>query len=320
MKTPHKQITNFNEVIEILREYPLKKVAVSVAQSSSALEAVAKAFALGIAEPVLFGDENQIKKIIKEKDLELEEAHIHHFDNYLDAANAAAKFVGEGSAHMLMKGQIHSDDFLRTIIKRDHNLMHSGKILSHVFVLEAETLGRLLLVTDGAVNIEPDLEKKALIAANAIFLSHVLGVEKPNVAVLGAVELVNPKMPTTLEAAALSKMCERKQIKFGMIDGPYALDNAVSVRAAQVKKINHPMAGHADIILVPNLEVGNCLSKSFVYLAGGTIAGVVLGAKVPVILPSRADTPRSKLMGIALGVLISDMVEEKFVKLGKVHI
>lgn len=318
MSAPHKRIRDFNQLIEILREYPLKKVAVSVAQSASVLEAVSKAHSLGIAEPVLFGDKEQIVKIMDDISIKSDLMEICHYPDYLEAAKMAAKHVSQGNSDILMKGQIHSDDYLRSILKKDLNLLEEGQRLSHVFVLETTTMEKLLLITDGAVNIEPDIKTKAIIAANAIFLAQVLGVEVPNVAVLSAVELVNPFMSCTIDAAILSKMAERKQILYGKIDGPFALDNALSVRAAQEKGISSPIAGNADILLVPNIEVGNILSKSFVYLAGGSIAGVVLGAKIPVILPSRADTARSKLMSLALGVLISDMTAKKFVKWGKV--
>lgn len=320
MSVPHGRLTDFNQVIEVLREYPMKKVALSVGQSRSALKALHQAFALGIAEPVIFGDKKAVEEIMAEEDLNGAKIEIHDYPNYLEAAHEAARYVAEGKADIIMKGQIHSDDYLRSILHRDLNLLERGQRLSHVFVLEVEHMQKLLLVTDAAVNIAPDLQQKAIILSNAIFLARVLGINEPNAAVVSAIELVNPDLPATMEAAILSKMADRNQIKYGKIDGPFALDNALSAEAARIKKIDSAIAGNADILLMPNIEVGNVLAKSFTYLAGGTMAGIVLGAKVPVILPSRADSARSKLMGIALGVLVSDMVADKFVKLGKVHL
>ncbi|RME89028.1 MAG: bifunctional enoyl-CoA hydratase/phosphate acetyltransferase [Candidatus Hydrogenedentota bacterium] len=320
MAVPYGRLTNFNQVIEVLREYPLKKIALSVGQSRSALKALHQAYSLGIAEPVIFGDKKEIETIMKEEELNGGNIEIHDYPDYLEAAYQAALYVSQGKADIIMKGQIHSDDYLRSILNKDLNLLEPGQRLSHVFVLEVTNMDKLLLVTDAAVNIAPDLRQKAIILSNAIFLARVLGINEPNVAVVSAIELVNPDLPATLDAAILSKMADRNQIKYGKIDGPFALDNALSAEAARIKKINSPVPGNADILLMPNIEVGNVLAKSFTYLAGGTMAGIVLGAKIPVVLPSRADSARSKLMGIALAVLVSDMTADKFVKLGKVHL
>lgn len=191
--------------------------------------------------------------------------------------------------------------------------------MSHVFVLEVKPSKKLLFVTDGAMNIQPSLEEKAQIALNAVQLANIFGIPQPKVAVLTAVEMVNPKMPNTLEAAALGKMADRSQFSAGIIDGPLALDDAISAFAAQHKHIGGPVAGAADILLVPNVEAGNMLSKAFVYFGRGRAAGILMGAAAPVVLTSRADTAEVKLLSIATGVFIADVQARLGIKIGKVH-
>jgi phosphotransacetylase len=203
-----------------------------------------------------------------------------------------------------MKGSLHTDELLRAVLPSAAGLRTARRV-SHVFVMDVPTYPRLLLITDAAVNIAPGLEAKADIVQNAIDLAHVLGVACPKVAVLSAVETVNPAIPSTLEAAALCKMVDRGQITGGIVDGPLAFDNAVSMRAAKTKGIVSPVAGQADVLIAPDLEAGNMLAKQLAYLAGAESAGIVLGARVPIVLTSRADTVRSRLASTAVLSLLA---------------
>jgi len=219
-----------------------------------------------------------------------------------------------------MKGHLHTDDFLRAVLDREHGL-RTKAVMSHVFIWEAtDIFGRLVFVTDASMNIAPDLVTKSDILLNAVHLAGMFGVACPRVAILAAVELVNPKMPATVEAGSLSKMCERRQFSTHCtFDGPLALDNALSERAARVKGITGDVAGRADILLVPDIEAGNPLAKSFNYLTGGRMAGVVVGAAAPVVLTSRADSAENKLYSMAVAVLMSAFERDLELKIGKVH-
>jgi len=211
--------------------------------------------------------------------------------------------VRGGEAKLLMKGALHTDELLHEVMRADTGL-RTGRRLSHVFVLSVPGYARPLLVTDAAINIAPTLEEKVSIVQNAIDLAHVLGIATPRVAVLAAIETVNPAMPSTLDAAALCKMADRGQIKGGLIDGPLAFDNAVSPAAAKEKEIVSPVAGQADILLVPDIEAGNMLVKQMTFMGGADAAGIVLGARVPIILTSRADNTRTRLSSCAVAALV----------------
>jgi phosphate acetyltransferase len=212
--------------------------------------------------------------------------------------------VRAGEVEALMKGSLHTDELLHAVVSSATGL-RTARRMSHVFVMDVPTYPRLLLVTDAAVNIAPDLAVKADIARNAIDLARVLGLKKPKVAVLSAVETVNPKIPSTVDAAALCKMADRGQIQGGVVDGPLAFDNAISERAAQAKNIDSPVAGRADVLLVPDLESGNIVAKQLQYLAGAGSAGIVLGARVPIVLTSRADSVRTRLASTAVMMLVA---------------
>jgi phosphotransacetylase len=203
-----------------------------------------------------------------------------------------------------MKGSLHTDELMGAIVPSATGLRTSRRI-SHVFVIDVPTYPRLLMVTDAAVNIYPDLEAKADICQNAIELAQILGVEAPKVAILCAVETINPKMPSTMDAASLCKMADRGQITGGVLDGPLAFDNAISIEAARTKKIVSPVAGMADILLVPDLEAGNMIAKQLQYLAGADTAGIVLGTRVPIVLTSRADNVRARLASTAVLKLVA---------------
>jgi len=313
------QITDFEGILEAIKGFPMRRVAVACAQDEAVLSAVVEAKQKKVAEYLLIGDEAEIMKRADAAGLALERSRIEHQPDPLRAAARAVQLTREGDADIVMKGYIHTDDFLRAVLDREHGL-RTGSVMSHVFVMEAKGLGKLLSVTDAAMNIAPNLATKADIILNAVHLASMFGLEQPRVAVLAAVELINPAMPATVEAAALAKIAERWQFSAPCrVDGPLALDNALSLLAAKHKKIGGEVAGQADILVVPDIEAGNILAKSFVYLCGGDVAGVVVGAKRPVVLTSRADNARSKLFSLATAVLMTNYEREVRLKIGKVH-
>ncbi len=307
-----------DDIVEAVRNRPIKTVAVAVAEQESVLGAIRQAAEWGIAEAVLVGERERIVEEAEKAELDLSEISIIDEKNDLRAALTATEMVSTGRADILMKGHIHTDDFLRAVLNKEKGL-RAGHIMSHCFILETSHLDRLTLVTDGAMNIAPDLVTKADIILNAVYLAQLLGVAEPKVGVLAATELVNPDMPATVDAAVLSKMSQRGQFPACCIDGPFALDNAVSSVAAGIKGIGGQVAGASDILLVPNIEAGNMLAKSFVYLAQGRVAGVLVGASAPVVLTSRADTAESKLYSIATAMLMADLRRTSRLKIGKVH-
>ncbi len=314
------RILRFEELFDAVKEFPRKRVSVAVPEHKSVLESIKAAEAQDLAEPLLVGDRERILKAADEAEYDLDPARIIHVPRMVAAARKAVQLVREGEAEIVMKGQLHSDDFLRAVLDREVGL-RTRAVMSHVFIWEAtDAFGRLIFVTDAAMNIAPDLVTKSDIMLNAIHLAGMFGVKKPRVAVLAAVELVNPKMPATTEAGALGKMCERRQFSVScVIDGPLALDNALSELAAEVKGIKSEVAGRADVLLVPDIEAGNMLAKAFVYLAGGRMAGVVVGAAAPVVLTSRSDSAENKLYSIATAVLMSGFERDLELKIGKVH-
>lgn len=314
-----RRMATLDDIVEAVREFPVRRVAVACAQDEAVLSAVAEARSRDIAEYVLVGDREGILAAAASAKVEIDPACVVHEPDGLKAAARAVALARDGSADIVMKGYIHTDDFLRAVLDKESGL-RAGSIMSHVFVLEARHQGRLVLVSDGAMNIAPDLAAKANIIMNAVHVARMLGMAEPRVAVLAAVEMVNPAMPATVEAATLAKMSERRQFSVPCrVDGPFALDNAVSALAARHKKLSGPVAGEADVLIAPDVEAGNILAKSFVYLAGGDVAGVLVGALRPVVLTSRADNARSKLMSIALAVLMSNCQRDVRLKVGKVH-
>ncbi|KPK05990.1 MAG: hypothetical protein AMJ64_10365, partial [Betaproteobacteria bacterium SG8_39] len=220
------------------------------------------------------------------------------------AAALAAEMARDGKVEALMKGSLHTDELLGAVVRSSAGLRTARRI-SHVFLLDVPAYPRPLMVTDAAINIAPTLEDKVDIVQNAIDLARTLGIEQPKVAILAAVETVNPRMPATLDAAALCKMADRGQISGGLLDGPLAFDNAISEEAAKTKKIVSPVAGRADILLVPDLESGNMVAKQLQYLAGADSAGIVLGTRVPIVLTSRADSVRTRLASTAVMALVA---------------
>ena len=313
------RITSLDGLLEAIRKFPLRRVAVACAEDEAVLSAVAEAKAQHIAEYVLVGDREAVLAAAAAAGVDIDPACVVHEPDPLKAAAQAVRMARDGSADMVMKGYIHTDDFLRAVLDKEHGL-RTGSIMSHVFALEATRLGRLLFVSDGAMNIAPDLATKANIILNAVHVARMFGIAEPRVAVLAAVEMVNPAMPATVDAATLAKMSERGQFSVPCrVDGPFALDNALSLVAARHKKLSGPVAGEADILIAPDIEAGNILAKSFVYLAGGDVAGVLVGALRLVVLTSRADNARSKLFSIAAAAMMTNHEREVRLKVGKVH-
>ncbi|WP_313065695.1 bifunctional enoyl-CoA hydratase/phosphate acetyltransferase, partial [Achromobacter animicus] len=274
--------------------YPLCPVSVRAAVQAS--EA-------GYIEPVLVGPAGRIAALMAQEGLRAGSMEIIDTpDDELLAARAAAALARDGAVSMLMKGSLHTDHFMSAVVTRESGLRTNRRI-SHAFVMAVAAYPKLLILTDAAVNIAPSLQEKADIAQNAIDLARALGVERPKVAVLCATESVNPAMPATLDAAALSKMADRSQIRGGDIDGPLAFDNAISREAADQKGIVSRVAGDADILLVPDIEAGNMLYKELTWLAGAGAAGLVLGTRVPVLLTSRSDSMEARVNSCAVAAL-----------------
>jgi phosphate acetyltransferase len=253
----------------------------------------------GLIAPLLIGPEAKIRAVAEAAGVDISPYCIVDAENSRAAAETAVKMARAGEAEALMKGSLHTDELMAAVVPSATGLRTARRI-SHAFVMDVPTYPRLLIITDMAINIMPGLKEKVDIVQNAIDLARVLGIELPKVAILSAVETVNPDIASTLDAAALCKMADRKQITGGILDGPLAFDNAVSEQAAKTKKIDSPVAGRADILLVPDLEAGNMLAKQLQYLAGADAAGVVLGTRVPIVLTSRADSVRTRLASTAL--------------------
>jgi len=292
-------LKNLNVFIEIAKSKPKKTIAVAAAEDKPVLEAVSNASKEGICEAILVGHKDKIEEITNELNINLTKFKIIEEKDPKISSKIAVEQVRSGNAHILMKGLVGTADFLRAILDKENGL-RSGKLLSHIGFFESPNYYKLIALTDVAQNIAPTLDEKIEILNNAIDMFHRLGISEPKVAVLAAVETVNPKMPATLDAALLTMMNKRKQIKGCIIDGPLAFDNAVSKDAAEHKGIVSEVAGDADLLFVPNIEVGNVLYKSFTYFGNATVAAIILGAKAPIVLTSRADSEKSKLMSIAL--------------------
>jgi len=297
-------ICNMSELLELAKKGRPTRLAVACAQDEYVLSAVLEAKKLGIAEPVLVGDTQEIHAILKT--LGADPAGIRLIDEKekMEACMKAARLIRDGEADVIMKGFVDTAIIMRAVLTRE-NCLRGGGILSHDMVAEIRGYDRLIHVTDSAVNIAPTLENKADIIRNAVSVAHALENECPRVAALCAVEKVSEKMPCTAEAAELAAMNRRGEISGCLVDGPLALDNAVSPEAAAHKGVNSQVAGRADILLAPDIEAGNILTKAMEYFGGAKKAGVIVGAKVPVALTSRSSTAESKLYTIALSCLIA---------------
>jgi phosphate acetyltransferase len=294
----------FERLVERCAELPPVAVAVCHPCDQVSLEGAVDAAKAGLIEPLLVGPETKIRQVAEEFRLDITGMRIVDTAHSHESAEKAVALCRSGEAYALMKGSLHTDEMMHEVARRDVGLRTARRI-SHVFIMDVPTYPRTLLITDAAINIYPTLEEKVDIVQNAIELSHVLGVDKPNVAILSAVETVYPKINSTIEAAALCKMADRGQITGAVLDGPLAFDNAISEEAARIKKISSPVAGRADVLLVPDLEAGNMLAKQLSYLAEADAAGIVLGARVPIVLTSRADSAKARLASCAVAVLFA---------------
>jgi phosphate acetyltransferase len=276
--------------------------AVAYPCEETALAGAVEAGEAGLIIPILVGPAAEIRALARKKGIDLGAMEIIDVADSRASAAQAVELVRLGKAELLMKGSLHTDELLGAVVAREKGL-RTGRRLSHVFIMDIPTYHKVVMVTDAAINIAPTLEDKLDICQNAIDLAIVLGVAKPKLAILAAVETVNSKMPATLDAAALCKMADRGQITGGILDGPMAFDNAISKEAARIKGIRSEVAGDPDILLAPDLEAGNILAKQLTFLANADSAGLVLGARVPVILTSRADSVRARMASCAVAML-----------------
>jgi phosphotransacetylase len=299
---PHPGTGKYELLLERCRQLAPIPTAVAHPCEESALLGALEAARLGLIVPILVGPAAKIAAVAKSAGADLAGVRIVDAPHSHASAERAVELVRKGEAELLMKGSLHTDELMGAVVSREGGLRTQRRI-SHVFVMDVPTYHKVLIVTDGAINIAPDLEAKVDIVQNAIDLAHSLGLERPKVAILAAVETVTSKMPATLDAAALCKMAERGQITGAVLDGPLAFDNAISRDAARTKGIHSEVAGDPDILLAPDLESGNILAKQLSFLANADSAGLVLGAKVPVILTSRADSVRSRIASCAVAML-----------------
>jgi phosphate acetyltransferase len=276
--------------------------AVAYPCEQTALSGAMEAAELGLIAPILVGPAATISELAKAQGIDISRCRIVDAPDGPAAAAKAVEIVRKGEAGLLMKGSLHTDELLGAVVARDTGL-RTGRRLSHAFLMDVPTYHKVLIVTDGAINIAPTLEDKVHICQNAIDLARSFGIDRPKVAILAAVETVTSKMPATIDAAALCKMVERGQIKGAALDGPLAFDNAISAEAAKIKGITSEVAGDPDILLAPDLEAGNMVAKQLSFLANADSAGLVLGARVPIILTSRADSVRSRIASCAVAML-----------------
>jgi phosphotransacetylase/acyl dehydratase len=294
----------FRDLLTQASGQPAVPMAVVHPCDALSLGAAAEVAALGLVIPILIGPATKICAAAVQAGIDISRYRLVDVPHSHAAAARAVELVRAGEAALLMKGSLHTEELMHEVVATETGL-RTERRLSHVYVMDVPTYPRPLLITDAAINIEPTLETKRDIVQNAIDLAHVMGVEQPRVAILCAVETVNPEMKSTLDAAALCKMADRGQITGGVVDGPLAFDNAVSPKAARDKGIVSPVAGQADILVVPDLEAGNMLAKQLSFLAGADAAGVVVGARAPIILTSRADSGRTRIASCAVAVLMA---------------
>jgi phosphate acetyltransferase len=302
MERPHDRYDN---LVAAAQSLPRLKVAVAHPCDASSLGAVFQAVELGLIEPILVGPRSKIMTVAEALGRDLSDVRIVEAPHSQAAAEKAVDLVRAGEAEALMKGSLHTDELMGAVVRREGGLRTARRI-SHCFVMDVPGHDSPLIITDAAVNIAPTLEDKIHIVQNAIDLARAMRVDPVRVAILSAMETVNPKVPSTIEAAALCKMADRGQITGGILDGPLALDNAIDLGAAEIKNIQSPVAGQAAVLVVPDLEAGNMLAKSLTFLADADAAGIVLGARVPIILTSRADSTITRLASCAVASLVAD--------------
>ena len=293
----------YDMLIGRCKALPPTPTAVAHPCDESSLKGAIDAARVGLIMPILVGPTARIREVAAKAGLDIERFRIVNADYSQDSAAKAVELVRNAEAEALMKGSLHTDELMAAVVKKDTGLRTARRI-SHCFIMDVPGHPNPLLITDAAVNIAPTLKDKVDIVQNAIDLARDLGAAEVRVAILSAMETVNPDVPSTLEAAALCKMADRGQITGALVDGPLALDNAISPEAAKIKNINSPVAGRANVLVVPDLEAGNMLAKSLTFLAGADAAGIVIGAKVPIILTSRADSLISRLASCAVATLV----------------
>jgi len=293
------EVKNFKQLMDLSIERESKTIAVVSPEDLEVLEVIQKAEEINLANFILVGDSIKIEQIIKENNLNIKSELVDEKD-HKKASDLAVDLVAQGKAATVMKGMLHSSTFLKAVLNKEKTL-NVGKHITQISILEKEN-GGFMFITDCAITVNPDLMGKKEVLENAVDLAHQLGIEKPRVAILASLEVVNPNMQDTMDAAVLSKMNDRGQIKGCIVDGPLAFDNAVSVEAAKAKGISGPVAGNADIIVVPNLTVGNSVTKAISFIGKKTVIAATVGTSVPIIFTSRTETMEGKLLSIALAV------------------
>jgi phosphate acetyltransferase len=294
----------YERLIKLARTQTTIKVAVAHPCDDVSLEGAVEAARLRLVEPILVGPAERIRGVAEHAGLDIGAMEIVSSDHSHDSAAKAVELVTTGRVEALMKGSLHTDELMGAVVSRQAGIRTARRI-SHCFIMDVPNHSEALIITDAAVNIAPTLDDKVDIVQNAIDLAHALGVSEVRVAILSAMETVTAKVPSTIEAAALCKMADRGQITGALLDGPLALDNAISPQAATIKQIASPVAGRANVLVVPDLEAGNMLAKSLSFLANADAAGIVLGARVPIILTSRADSLLTRLASCAVAVLVA---------------
>jgi len=295
----------YQRLLDFCKALPATPTAVAHPCDESSLRGAVDAARLRLIVPILVGPRARIEAVAKQHNIDLGGLAIVDAAYSEDSAAKAVELVREGKAEALMKGSLHTDELMSAVVRRETGLRTSRRI-SHCFVMDVPSYSETLIVTDAAVNIAPTMEDKVHIIQNAIDLAHALRFAEVRVAILSAMETVNPNVPSTIEAAALCKMADRGQITGAIVDGPLALDNAINLESVRIKKIDSPVAGRANVLVVPDLEAGNMLAKSLSFLAGADAAGIVLGARVPIILTSRADSVMTRLASCGVAVLVAN--------------
>lgn len=297
-------IKNFDEMLSVVKNNKIMRLAVAAAQDKDVIEAVASAAKLNLVEPILVGDEAAIKDILKDIDAPYDFKIVNEPDT-VQSAKTAVSLVRVGEADFLMKGLLQTADIMRAVLDKETGL-RTDSLISHVMVYQAPSYDKLLFLTDGGINVAPSLEQKVKILENAITVCKAMGLDRIYAAVLAGAETVNPKIPATVDAEALANMKDKWEAMNTIVEGPVALDLAISKQACEHKGYKGEGGGKADILLVPYYEVGNALGKSLTYFADSKSAGIIMGAKVPIVLVSRADTSETKLLSIALGSIIAN--------------
>jgi phosphate acetyltransferase len=308
-----RQHEKYERLLDFCRKLPPTSTAVAHPCDESSLKGAVDAAKLGLISPILVGPRQRIEAVAKQYDIDISGLPIVDAAHSHDAADKAVAIVREGKAEALMKGSLHTDELMGAVVKRETGIRTARRV-SHCFVFDVPTYSETLIVSDAAVNIAPTMEDKVDIIQNAIDLAHALRFPEVRVAILSAMETVNPKIPSTVEAGALCKMADRGQITGAILDGPLALDNAINLESKAIKKIDSPVAGRANVLIVPDLEAGNMLAKSLSFLAQADAAGIVLGARVPIILTSRADSVSTRLASCAIAVLVAQFRRESGTK------